>query len=134
MAEQSESIHEAAIQHGAARDAKDRRDDSITAQLLNMVDRLQRDVMEHMRKEQVTVQELKQGLARVEARVEQFIQAFPEGDAVRHRLAHEGQIKEAKKKEQFWEKMKFTLVALVMTAGITWLAFVAWKAFLLGPK
>ena len=128
----------AAAAHGAARDDKDQRADILTARLLDMVVGLQRDVMENMRKEAVTVQELKQelkeGMARVEKRIEEFVSAFPAGDAVQHRLAHEAQMEAEQERKLFWNKMKFTFWALVLTAATSWLLFIAWKAFLLGPK
>ena len=120
--------------HAVERDARDMRSDRITAKLLDMVDHLQRDVVDHMVRERATVNELKEGLARVEKRVEEFVSAFPSGDAVKHRLAHETQMREEKKKEQFWEKMKFTFWALVLTGVTVWIVIVLWKAFLLGPK
>ena len=122
--------------HGAARDDKDMRSDRITAKLLDMVDHLQRDVVDHMVRERATVNELKEGLARVEAKVAEFVSAFPSGDAVQHRLAHEAQIEAAREKKEFWGKIKFTLVALILTAvtGWTgWIGVIVWKAFLLGP-
>lgn len=123
----------AAEAHGAARHDKDMRT-RITAKLLDMVDHLQRDVVEHMKKEGETVRELKEGLARVEKKVDDFVDAFPDGDAVQHRLAHEGQIQTAREKREFWGKIKFTLVALALTAATGWIGVVVWKAFLLGPK
>lgn len=123
----------AAEAHGAARDDKDMRSDRITAKLLDMVDHLQRDVVDHMRKERETVQELKEGLARVETKVAEFVSAFPDGDAIQHRLAHEAQIEAAREKKEFWGKIKFTLVALVLAAVTGWIGVVVWKAFLLGP-
>jgi hypothetical protein len=123
----------AAEEHAGQRDAKDQRSDVLTARLLDMVVGLQKDVMDNMRKEGAAVQELKEGLARVEKRVEDFVSAFPEGDAVQHRKVHEGQIEAAKKKELFWEKMKFTFWALVLSSMTLWLAVAAWRAFLMGP-
>ncbi len=137
MAEEQEArfrADAAAEVHTVERDAKDMRSDRITAKLLDMVDHLQRDVLDHMRKEGETVRELKDGLARVEKRVEDFVQAFPAGDAIQHRLAHEAQIEAAREKKEFWAKIKFTLTALVLTAIIGWAAFALWAAFLLGPK
>lgn len=123
----------AAEAHSAARDDKDMRSDRITAKLLDMVDHLQRDVVDHMRKERETVQELKEGLARVEARVAEFVSAFPGGDAIQHRLAHEAQIEAAREKKEFWGRIKFTLVALILTFSTGWIGAAVWKAFLLGP-
>lgn len=129
-----DAMEVAAETHGAARDAKDTRTDLITAKLLDMVDRLQRDVVEHMKTEGEAVREVKEGLARVEAKVESFVQAFPSGDAIQHRLAHEAQIEATREKKEFWGKIKFTLVALVLTATTGWIGIVIWKAFLIGPK
>jgi hypothetical protein len=120
--------------HGAARDDKDHRSDVLTARLLDMVVGLQRDVMDNIHKEGKAVQELKEGLARVERRVEEFVSAFPEGDAIRHRLEHEAREKKAKKKELFWDKIKFTLVAILLSGAVVWVGVVVWRAFLIGPK
>jgi hypothetical protein len=124
----------AAEAHGAARDDKDMRSDRITAKLLDMVDHLQRDMVTHMIRERAIVEELKDGLARVEAKVAEFVSAFPAGDAVQHRLAHEAQIEDAREKKEFWGKIKFTLVALALTVAVSWIGIVVWKAFLIGPK
>lgn len=127
--------HEAASQaHGAARDDKDMRSDRITAKLLDMVDNLQRDVMENMKLEGETVRELKGQIENLAAKVDAFMSAFPEGDAIQHRMAHEAQIKEAAKREKFWGQIQFTVVALLLSAGVVWIGIVVWKAFLLGPK
>lgn len=135
MPEEQEARFRAAAEiHTVELDAKDMRTDRITAKLLDMVDRLQRDVLDYMKQEAETVRELKEGLARVEKRVEDFVSAFPAGDAIQHRLAHEAQIEAAREKKEFWGKIKFTLVALVLTAVTGWIGVVVWKAFLLGPK
>jgi len=129
--EEAEEV--AAAGRGAARDDKDQRSDVLTARLLDMVVGLQRYVMENMRKEGDAVQELKKSLERVEKRVEEFMSAFPNGDANGHLRDHEERIKSAKKHEEFIEKMKFTISALLVTAGAVWAGIVLWKAFILGP-
>lgn len=123
----------AAEVHGAARDDKDMRTDRITARLLDMCIDLQTMVFDHMTNTGATVREIKDGLARVEKRVEEFVSAFPDGDAAQHRLAHEAQIEAAREKKEFWGKIKFTLIALVLTVVTGWIGVVVWKAFLLGP-
>ncbi len=120
--------------HGAARDDKDVRTDRVTAKLLDMCIVLQDKVFNHMTNTGVSVRELKDGLERVEKRVEEFISAFPNKDANGHLRDHETRIEEAVNKKIFWEKMKFTIAALVVTTAVGWFGIVIWKAFLLGPK
>ena len=130
-----EEAHEVAVAaHGAARDDKDMRTDRITAKLLDMVDHLQRDVVDSMKKAGDDVKDLKGGLARVEAKVAEFMSAFPNADSQGHLRDHEMRIDEARDKKVFWEKMKFTIAALVVTTAVGWFGIVIWKAFLLGPK
>lgn len=127
----------AAEEHSNPRDAKDRRGDLITAQLLDMVGRQQRDFTDHLQKESQMIQDLKDGLARVERRVEEFISAFPAGDPAKHRMVHEEQITRANKRAEFWEKIKFAVAVIVLGAcatGVAWVAILVWKAALLGPK
>lgn len=130
--ERSEDI--ASNIHDAMRDVRDKNSDVITAQLLNMVQSLQDRLLNHMMEERAVVQELKDGLGRVETKIVSFISAFPNGDAVLHRRAHEEQMTEVDRKKEFWEKIKFTLVALALTAVTSWIVVVVWKAFLVGPK
>ena len=120
--------------HGAMRYVRDKSADAITAQLLNMVQMLQNRLLDHMLEEKETVKELKDGLGRVESKVVAFISAFPNGDAVLHRVAHETQICASKERHQFWSKIKFTLVALLLSGAAVWVGIVLWKAFLIGPK
>ena len=129
-----EEAREVAAAHGAARDDKDARHDAFTSRLLTLYEGLQKTMVEYMIGEGEKVQEIKDGLARVEAKVDSFVAGFPAGDAVLHRLAHEAQIKDELKKEQFWGKMKFAFWALVMASATLWIGVVAWKAFLMGPE
>lgn len=111
----------------------DRREDGLTAKLLDMYDRLQQNVITHMQEEGETVREIKEGLARVEAKVEEIMTAFPEGGA-KHRLDHESLIDARKSSKQFWEKMKLVIATLVVGGLGTWITVIVWRAFLLGPK
>lgn len=120
--------------HGAARDDKDVRTDRVTAKLLDMCIDLQGKVFAHMTNTGASVREIKDGLERVENRVEEFISAFPNKDAAGHLRDHETRIEEARDKKVFWGKMKFAFWALLMTAGGGWLVIAAWRAFLMGPK
>lgn len=129
---QEESI--AANLHGAMRDVRDSKSDSVTAQLVGMVDRLQTRFLDHMLEEKETVKELQGFIERLDSKVSDFISAFPDGDATSHRIAHEVQMKLARESHDFWSKIKFTLVALLLTAATSWVVFVVWKAFLIGPK
>ncbi len=120
--------------HRAMRDVRDKAGDDLTAQLVGMVDRLQGRLLDHMLETRETVKDVKDGLTRVETKVTEFIAAFPNGDATLHRVAHENQICIAKERRLFWGRIKFTFVALALTAVTGWIAIVVWKAFLLGPK
>src|SRR3990172_4934167 len=66
--------------HGAARDDRDSRQDGLTARLLGMYERIQDAMLQHMTDERDTVREIKEGLARVEKQVAEFVKAFPDGD------------------------------------------------------
>jgi hypothetical protein len=59
--------------------------------------------------------------------------AFPEGDPVGHRKAHEAAIKSAEDKAIFWKTMltKLTEWGLIGFAG--WAVYSLWAAFLQGP-
>ena len=124
----------AAATHGAARDDKDARHDALTAQLLDMYKELQKAMFGKMDAEGEKVQDLKEGLGRLEGKVDTFIAAFPNKDPVGHLLAHEKEIKDAEKRDIFREKMKFLFWGLAMTAVSGWVLIVVWKAFLAGPK
>ena len=130
----AEAAEIAQAQHGAARDDRDVRQDDLTSRLLGMYERLQNEMFGHMATESTKVQELKDGLARVETKVEAFVSAFPNGDAILHRLAHEEDINKNLRRENFFEKMKFAFWALVMASATVWGGIVVWKAFLMGPK
>ena len=123
----------AADVYGEAVDGRDMRNARITAKLLEMVDHLQRDVVDHMKTEGVIIEDLKHGLVRVEKRVEDFVAAFPEGNGARHRIEHESQRLAAKEVKELWSKLKFTLIALTLTSVTAWVFVAVWKAFLLGP-
>ena len=128
-----EAMEVAAAHHGAARDEKDQRSDRVTARLLDMCIDLQTKVFDHMTDTGGIVRELKEGLTRVEKKVEEFVTAFPDGDSIRHRMAHEAQIKAATNSDAFWGKLKFTFWALILTFSTGWLGIVIWKAVLVGP-
>ena len=129
-----EAAEIAKAQHGAARDDRDIRTDDMTSRLLTMYERLQNEMFGHMASEGTKVQELKDAVVRIEVKVAAFIAAFPEGDPIGHLRDHETRIKDAKKREDFREKMKFAFWALAMGSVTVWLGAVVWKAFLVGPK
>ena len=129
--EQAKSV--VAEVYDGALDGKDMRSARITAKLLDMVDHLQRDVVEHMKTEAVVIEDLKHGIVRVESQIAAFISAFPEGNGARHRIEHEAQRVEIKERKELWSKLQFTLLALMLTAATAWLVVVVWKALLLGP-
>jgi hypothetical protein len=129
-----EAVAVRAIAHGEARDDRDARQDRTTAALIDMLRDLQRESVATMKSGGAAVQDLKDSLLRVETKVEKFMSAFPNGDADGHRRAHEDQIKVGDKNEIFWGKIKFTLVALLLSGAVVWISIVLWKAFLMGPK
>ena len=96
----------AAAAHGAARDDKDARHDELFSRLLTLYEKLNEVIRQHMADEGQKVLELKEGLARVELKVDGFVAAFPAGDAVLHRLAHEAQIKD-EVEENLWQADEF---------------------------
>lgn len=57
-----------------------------------------------------------------------FKSAFPNGDPVGHRLAHEGQIKSA----EFWSRIKISLAEKlafgVVSGGLLFIGLAAWEA------
>jgi sugar-specific transcriptional regulator TrmB len=120
--------------HGAARDDRDARQDGLTDRLLRMYDKIQDALLLNMTTQEDTVRDIKESIARVEKKVAEFVSAFPDGDVAGHLKDHETRIEEAKDKKVFWEKIKFTLAALALTAAASWIGVVAWKAFLIGPK
>ena len=60
--------------------------------------------------------------------------AFPQGDPAGHRLEHELRMQESKDRADFWKKMLFEVSKYGLIGVVSWLAFVAWAAFLKGPK
>jgi hypothetical protein len=116
-------------------DKEDRRaTDAITAKLLEMVDRLQHKVLEHMATEALVTQGLIESVARVEAKADQFMAAFPDNDHRSHRVYHELLIAEARYKKEFWRKLLYDLMRLGALGFLVWAGYALWKAFLLGPK
>lgn len=132
--EEGKNLAAADAHYSAARDDKDERSDRVTARLLDMCIDLQAKVFDHMTITGANVRELKDGLTRLEKKVEEFVSAFPEGDAIKHRLAHEDYMKKRLKRETFREKITFTIAVFIICGVLGWLAVVVWGAFLMGPK
>lgn len=63
-----------------------------------------------------------------------FKEAFPDGNASKHREAHEEWITKAAKEAEFWLDVKKKAMGTVITAAIMWVGLVLWQAFLQGPK
>jgi len=125
----------AAATHGAARDDRDARQDRLSDRLLGMYEKAQDAMFTRMAMEGDTVREIKEGLARVEKQVDEFVKAFPEGDPVKHRLGHEADLDFAKTKKYILTGVVVTVVAMLTVAAIVWVISVAvWPAFLHGPK
>lgn len=60
--------------------------------------------------------------------------SFPQGDPDGHRAAHEAWIKREEDKTEFWAKLRFEIAKWGLVGIIGWLAIVAWRAVLQGPK
>ena len=60
--------------------------------------------------------------------------SFPEGDPQGHRRHHELSIKAAEDKAAFWKKMRDEVAKYGLIGIIGWLSFVAWAAFVKGPR
>ena len=63
-----------------------------------------------------------------------FDQAFPEGDPDGHRRLHEAEIKRLEDRAQFWHELRNHLAKWGLIGFTGWLLYVAWLAFLKGPK
>jgi len=59
--------------------------------------------------------------------------AFPAGDALGHKAAHEAWIKQTEASAEFWTKMRFELTRWGLFGFIAWAFYALWKAALLGP-
>lgn len=132
MAEETSSL--AADAAGVARDERDARGDAVTAQLLKLFEDLQVRVMTHMDEESQIIRGLASGLAELTARTEQFLLAFPGGDAKTHCEYHQLLIDTARDKAEFWKKMRYDLIRWGLFGLAGWALYAMWKAFLLGPK
>lgn len=60
--------------------------------------------------------------------------AFPGGDPKSHREAHEAQMEAIRDRAVFWQKMRFEITKYGLFGLLGWLAFVAWAAFIKGPR
>ena len=60
--------------------------------------------------------------------------AFPGGDAKSHREAHESQMAAIRDRAVFWENMRFEITKYGLFGLLGWLTFVAWSAFIRGPR
>lgn len=62
-----------------------------------------------------------------------FKKAFPEGDAEKHRAAHEAWIEKDQADKQFWIKLKQHVINWAVVALLGWGGLIIWAAFLRGP-
>lgn len=129
-----------AINHGEARDDSDARKDRTTAALIDMLSVLQQETITNLKSGGAAVQELKgevrdlkDGLARVETSVGQFVKAFPGGDADEHRKYHDTRIQKAQDRHRLWQGMQLAIAIAAVVAVASWVIHVIWPAFLLGP-
>lgn len=60
--------------------------------------------------------------------------SFPEGDPLGHRKHHELSIKAAEDKAAFWKRMRDEVTRWGLLGVLGWLSFVAWTAFIKGPR
>lgn len=118
----------------AARDERDVRGDAVTAQLLKLFEELQARVLLHMDEESKIIRDLSSGLVELTAKTNQFLSAFPDGDAKAHCEYHQLLIATARDKSEFWKKMRYDLVRYGLLGFLAWGLYYLWKAFLLGPK
>lgn len=61
-------------------------------------------------------------------------EAFPEGDPKAHRETHEADMQIVRDRREFWKKMLFEITKHGLIVLSCWLIWVAWIAFLKGPK
>lgn len=131
----AEAISSVAADHAAAaRDERDVRGDAVTAQLLKLFEDLQSRVMSHMDEEATIIRGLSSGLSELTAKTEQFLSAFPGGDAKAHCEYHQLLIDAARDRSEFWKKMRYDLTRWGLFGFLVWGLYALWKAFLLGPK
>lgn len=68
-------------------------------------------------------------------RLEAIMQrAFPGGDPIGHRSAHEAQMQAVLDRAAFWSKMRFEITKYGLIGLLGWFIYIAWAAFLKGPK
>jgi hypothetical protein len=60
--------------------------------------------------------------------------AFPGGDIVGHKEAHQAWIKETERRAEFWQKMKLELAKWGLLAFVGWVCIQLWHGFLKGPQ
>lgn len=90
------------------------------------------DRMEHMSKSTLNViNEQNHALNEIHAL---FRKAFPEGDAEKHRSAHEDWIARDKADKEFWLKLKQHVINWAVVALLGWGGLILWAGFLQGPK
>lgn len=61
-------------------------------------------------------------------------EGFPEGDASAHRAHHEGLIKAANERAEFYKALRVKLAEWGLIAFAGWALWALWQAFLLGPR
>ena len=63
-----------------------------------------------------------------------FQAAFPDGDPIGHRHAHEVWVAEKKADKEFWLKTKQHVVQWGIVVAIGWVGIAVWTSLLQGPK
>lgn len=60
--------------------------------------------------------------------------AFPQDDPYGHRIYHESQMQAIADKAAFWKSMRIEIAKYGLIGLLGWLIYIAWIAFLKGPK
>ena len=106
----------------------------IDAQLLRMLDALQNTVSNHLVGEERTTVEMRESIAVLTSKVDQFMLAFPGKDFRSHCEYHQLLIDAARAKRDSWQKVRYDLMRYSVIGFLIWAGYALWKAFLLGPK
>jgi hypothetical protein len=73
-------------------------------------------------------------LGKVSAQVDSLSSGFPDGDPTGHRRLHEIVAAREKKREEFWEKLRYELAKWGLIGFAGWALYALWAAGVKGPK
>ena len=71
--------------------------------------------------------------AHIEEETDIFQKAFPNGDPVGHRHAHEAEIDRIRERTAFWHELRNHLAKWGLIGLASWLVFLVWQGVLKGP-